>query len=350
MALIRALKSIIALILTRTPPAIATVWFAGRRRRYDGRIIEAKAQALGELGLAMRDPKAGLDPAVMRKAYTQGRKVLDHPGSDLALVQDMAVEGAAGDIPVRIYDAQDNALMTTDRRPTLMFLHGGGWVIGDLDTHDAACRRLAMASGARVLSVAYRLAPEHKFPAAPDDVLAAYDWIESHGPTYGMDPAHLAVGGDSAGGNLTAVLMHDLRAAGRTLPRAQLLIYPAVDIRMDGQIFEDLPNAYVLPPALCTWFRETYLPAGVDLDNPRISPIHSPYLGGQPPAFVITAGHDVLRPQGHDYARALEAAGVPVTYEEERGQVHGFINFNAVMRSSNQALDRMGQWLKATLA
>ncbi len=349
MSLIRALRALFALALARLPTPFAALWFLGRRRVYDGRQIEAKAQAVGEMGLAARDPSAPLTPETMRAAYRDGRRVLDTPGPAMALRQDTVIPGPDGDIPIRVYDAEDNALMSTALRPTLVYLHGGGWVIGDLDTHEGACARLAAASGARVVAVAYRKAPEAPFPAAPDDVLAVHDWIESKGGTFGIDTQRLAYGGDSAGGNLTAVLMHDLAAAGRPLPKAQILIYPATDLHMSGQIFDDLPNAYVLPPALCLWFRDHYLPEGGDLSDPRISPANSAHLAGQPPAFVITAGHDVLRPQGEAYAQALKAAGVDVTYEEETGQVHGFINFNAAMPSSDAALRRMGDWLKARL-
>ncbi|MGF1456598.1 MAG: alpha/beta hydrolase [Alphaproteobacteria bacterium] len=349
MAMIRALKALFALLLARLPEPAAALWFAGRRRVYEGRRIEARAQAIGEMGLAARDPSARLTPETMRKAYRDGRKVLDTPGPAMVLRQDAGIPGPAGDIPVRVYDAEDNALMSTAQRPTLVYLHGGGWVIGDLDTHEGACARLAAASGARVLAVEYRKAPDHPFPAAPDDVLAVHDWIEAKGATFGIDPRRLAYAGDSAGGNLTAVLMHDLAAAGRSLPKAQILIYPATDLNMTGPIFEDLANAYVLPPALCTWFRDQYLPAGARQDDPRVSPMMSPHLGQQPPAFIITAGHDVLRPQGEAYAEALKAAGVAVTYEEAEGLVHGFINFNAALPTSEAALRRMGEWLKARL-
>ncbi len=349
MALIRIMKTLFALLLARTPGFVSALWFTGRRRRYDGRVMEAKAQALGELALSLRDPEAPLTAALMREGYREGRKILDTPGPKPALLEDHAIPGPAGDIPIRIYDAAESTLKPSSLRPTLVYLHGGGWVIGDLDTHHGLCTRLAAYSGARVIAVDYRLAPEHVFPAAPDDVRAVHAWLMENGPELGADPERLAFGGDSAGGNLTAVLMHDLAAAGQTMPQAQLMIYPAVEMSMEGKIFDDLEDAYILPPQLCRWFKENYLPPGTSITDPRLSPLYSPHLGGQPPAYIITAGHDVLRPQAELYAEQLRNAGGDVTYEEERGQIHGFINFNAVTPSSDAAIKRMGSWLKSKL-
>ncbi len=345
MALIRMVKSIGALAMARMPAAAAKAWFGSSLREFEGRPIDPKAQAVGEMILAARDPDQPLDVETMREGYRAGRLVLDDTGPSLKVLRDVMIDLPHRSVPVRIYDDTD----TNTPRPTLVFLHGGGWVIGDLDTHQGICARLAKYSGLRVMAVDYALAPEHKFPAAADEILALHGWLQDHGPSLGVDTHQLAYGGDSAGGNLTGVLMHDLSAAGQPLPKAQLLIYPAVDARMAGDVMEQLSDAYVLPTALARWFRDQYLEAGHDPADPRVSPLFSPYHGAQPPAYIVTGGHDILRPQAELYARRLEDAGVPVTYEELRGQIHGFVNFFKAIPEADDCARRMGAWLKATL-
>jgi acetyl esterase len=251
----------------------------------------------------------------------------------------------AGGVPVRVYrPAAEGPL------PTVVFLHGGGWVIGDLDTADPACRMLCRDVGAVVVSVDYRRAPEHRFPAAVDDAWAAYQWVAGHVADYGGDIERLAVGGDSAGGNLAAVVAQ--RAAAGDVPlAAQLLVYPAVDL------LGDYPSRAENPPGLMSladmrWAAEHYLGMSEDdpraaevARDPRISPLQAHSLAGLAPAVVVTAEYDPLRDEGNAYARALEKAGVRVEHREFPGLVHGFYGLEMF---SSAVVDAMN-WTHARL-
>jgi acetyl esterase len=241
----------------------------------------------------------------------------------LPQVASISDETAAG-VPVRVYRPA-----TSGPRPTVVFLHGGGWVIGDLDTADPVCRMLCRDVEAVVVSVAYRRAPEHHFPAAVEDAWAAYQWVVRHVEQYGRDVERVAVAGDSAGGNLAAVVAQ--QAVGADLPLAgQLLVYPAVDL------VGDYPSRHENPPGLLSladmrWAAEHY--AGMSEDDPRaaelardprLSPLLAPSLAGLAPAVVVTAEYDPLRDEGNAYARALEKSGVRVEHREFAGLVHGF--------------------------
>ncbi len=225
--------------------------------------------------------------------------------------------------------------------PVLAYFHGGGFVIGDLDTHDTICRVLCRASGAMVFSVDYRLAPEHRFPAAVEDALAAVAWLEGHAGEIGGDPTRLAVGGDSAGGTLAAVAAQDARGRKSTAIKAQLLFYPVTDIGGDYPSREEQATMVPIPRETLAWFWDLYFGADVGDEErlkPWASPIRAASLAGLPPAFVLTAGLDPLRDEGHAYARRLAAENVETCYVSAMGTIHGFLRMGRLIPATHDAL------------
>ena len=339
------LKLLTILAVARAPEPVAALWYLGRRRVVDGRRIDAKAQALGDLFNTIRVPGVTPTLAESRRSLTVLADKFDLPSPPSVTRRDISLPGGDGDRPARLYDTRPEAR----DRPTLLYVHGGGWVQGGLDTHDGLCGQIALDAGIRVIALDYRLAPEHKFPAGPDDVLAAYRALRERPEAWGVDPTRLAVAGDSAGGNLTAVLMHDIAAAGLPMPRAQLLIYPAVDARMQTRTMQELRQAYVLPVDRIGWYIDQYLPQGQDRLDPRLSPVLSPHLAAQPPACVIVAGHDPLWDDGLMQAEALEQAGVPVEILRYPGQIHIFVSARRVVPQGVEAISRASVWLQRAL-
>ncbi|MGZ4683625.1 MAG: alpha/beta hydrolase [Acidimicrobiales bacterium] len=262
-------------------------------------------------------------------------------------VEDRTIPGPAGDIPVRLYrPAQPTGAI-------LIWYHGGGWVIGDLETADPTARKLANRTGALVVSVDYRLAPEHPYPAAVDDAWAALQWVAERGADLGGDPSRLAVGGDSAGGNLAAIVSVRARAAGLEGLRHQLLVYPAVDLTLSHPSIDENGEGYLLTKTGMVWFAEHYLGPATgrgDLDkHPDVSPLYTADLAGVAPATVITAGFDPLRDEGQAYAAALTEAGVAVEEHRYPTMIHGFISMAGVTTVTNEALDAAGAALRASL-
>jgi acetyl esterase len=232
--------------------------------------------------------------------------------------------------------------------PLLVYYHGGGFVAGDLETHDAPCRVLCRHAGARVLSIDYRLAPEHPFPAWIEDGLATYDWAVEHAAELGADPARVAVSGDSAGGNIAAVIAQQRKSA-PTHPALQLLIYPSVDMRGPRRSHELFGDGFFLTSALIEWYSNHFLPEDADRTDIRRSPLLAPDLSGVAPAIVITAGFDPLRDEGEEYAGKLRESGVPVLAHRFRGMFHGFINSVGVSPACRGALTEVAGMLRARL-
>jgi acetyl esterase len=270
-----------------------------------------------------------------------GRKVLAPGPMPVAETRDLTAPGPAGPIPLRLYrPAAEGAL------PVLVFFHGGGWVVGDIETHDTVCRHLANRAECVVVSVDYRLAPEHKFPAAVDDAYAATAWVADNAAALGADPVRLAVGGDSAGGNLAAAV--SLMARDASAPRIcyQLLIYPATDAAMRHESIARFAEGYVLTRSTMRWFYEQYLRSPDDAADWRVSPLVAPDLAGLPPALVMTAGYDPLCDEGDAYAERLAGAGVPVEHRRFSGQIHGFVTNGKIIRAAEVALDEAAAALK----
>jgi acetyl esterase/lipase len=259
-------------------------------------------------------------------------------------VEDRHAPGAAGPIPVRLYTPSGSGPF-----PILVYFHGGGWVIGDRETHDATCRALTNAAGCIVASVDYRLAPEHKFPAAVEDAYAATRWVADHAREIGGDPTRIAVGGDSAGGNLAAVVA--LAARDRGGPRLvfQLLVYPVTDHAYDTPSYKDNADGYFLTRDAMVWFWNHYLGREAEGRNPLASPLRAD-LRNLPPAFVMTAEYDPLRDEGETYATRLREAGVPVALTRYEGTIHGFFIMGNALSVARQGIQDAAAALRAAFS
>jgi acetyl esterase len=295
---------------------------------------------------AGRPPYETVTPAEARELYLKGRVVTNPEPPELASVKDIAIPSPAGSLPARIY-TPTQLRKAGGLAPALVFFHGGGWVIGDLDSHDVVCRKLADEGELIVVSVDYRLAPEHKFPAAVDDAIAATKWIAGNARQLGIDAARLTVGGDSAGGNLAAVVAIAARDGDGPDIAGQLLIYPAIDFAMTHPSHSEPETSILLTHSVIKWFRDHYLNGAADVGDWRASPVRATTLAGLPPAYVLTAGADPLRDEGDEYAHQLKQAGVAVTYRHFPGQFHGFFTMGKLLRQANVAATEIGVWLKA---
>ena len=302
----------------------------------------AVLQAVRDAG---RPPYETLTPDEARALYLKGGEAARPVPPDLASVRSLDATRPAGAIPLRVY-RPTTLRQTNGRSPCLVFYHGGGWVIGDLDSHDVVCRTLAHEGQMLVIAVDYRLAPEHKFPAAVDDAVAATQWIADNATSLGIDPARLMVGGDSAGGNLAAVVSLHAREAGPKIA-GQVLIYPATDFAMTHPSHSEPETSCLLTHSVIRWFRDHYLNGLSDGEDWRASPARVANLKGLPPAYVLTAGADPLRDEGDEYAARLRDAGVAVKHETFPGQFHGFITMGKLLSKANVALADIGAWLRA---
>jgi acetyl esterase len=306
------------------------------------------AQILKMVAEAKRPPLHTLPVPEARKAFGAMRHVLtpDPPAVDEA--RDLKVPGPHGDVPARFYRPKGSAGATL---PVIVYFHGGGWVLGDLDTHDYVSRELANRAGAAVLSVDYRLAPEHKFPAAVDDAFAAYRWANGEGASrLGVDGARIAVAGDSAGGNLSAVvslMARDTGTAGSL--RGQVLAYPAIDMRGDYPSMREFGEGHLLERAGMDWFYGHYLRRAEEKLDWRASPLLASRHDGLAPALVMTGGCDPLRDEGKAYADRLAAAGNKVTYRCFDGLLHGFLQQGKIVRASDEALATAAAFLRQAL-
>ena len=254
---------------------------------------------------------------------------------------------SAGSIPIRVY--RPAGVPDATRLPVLVFFHGGGWVIGDLDTHDTLCRQLTAEAGISVVAVDYRLAPEHKFPAAADDAWAATKWVVEHAAELGVDPGKLAVGGDSAGGNLAAVVALQARDAGGPAIKLQALLYPVTDMGAETQSYRDLADGYMLTREGMRWFIAHYLGKPQDAEDWRASPIRARSFAGVAPALIVTAGYDPLREEGDAYAQKLRAAGVNVDHVSFGGMIHGFVPMGKLIDTGNRAVTLIAGSLRHAL-
>ena len=261
---------------------------------------------------------------------------------DVASIRDTEVPGPGGDLPVRIYTPSEG-----DNHSLIMWFHGGGWVIGSLETHDHICRYLAHGAGCIVVSVDYRLAPEHKFPAGLNDCITATRWVAENAETFGGDPARIALAGDSAGGNLAASTALALRDSDRKVPLSlQLLIYPAVDFTAQTASMEENGEGYLLTRQAVEAFADMYLPDHAARNDPRASPQLAKYHIDLPRAWIQTAEFDPLRDEGRIYAETLAKAGVAVEYKCYAGMVHGFARMGGVVDVALEALDHAANALK----
>ena len=293
-------------------------------------------------------PTHTLTPAEARHWYRERRFVTQPKPPEVAQVRELKAPGPAGAIALRLYrplGSQAQQIL-----PALVYYHGGGWTIGDLDSHDTLCRELANGSGCAVVAVEYRMGPEHRFPAAVDDAVAALRWVHASAHLLGLDASRLAVGGDSAGGNLAAVVAIEARDTGTPPIAFQLLIYPATDMRRGAPSHESNGHGYLLTKDTITYFHDHYIDdPRHDLDW-RASPLLHPDLSRLPPAFVLTAGYDPLRDEGLQYAQALTEAGGKASLVCFERQIHGFITMGKVLDEANTAVALCASQLRQALA
>jgi acetyl esterase len=296
---------------------------------------------------AGRPPFEEMTPEEARAAYAASREALSPEPEQVAETREMAASGPHGDVPLRLYRPASG--VSTAALPVLVYFHGGGWLLGGLDSHDVVCRRFANAARCAVVSVDYRMAPEHKFPAAVNDSEAALRFVAENAAQFGADPARLAVGGDSAGGNLAAVMA--LMARDGALPpvRFQMLIYPAVDMAMVTVSSQAVREGVPLTSGTMKWFIDHYLRSPADVTNWRASPLRAPSLAGTAPALVLTASADPLRDEGIAYAERLEREGVRTKLLHFSDQVHGFISSGKVIRAADTAIDMCAAVLRQAL-
>ena len=303
------------------------------------------ADVLRRIARANRPAFHTLTPQEARAAYEAAAEVLEPSRAGLPRVQDLQLPGAQGALRARLYAPSH------ERLPVLLYLHGGGFTIGGLETHDSLCRQLASLSGGAVLSLDYRLAPEHRFPAAVDDAWSAMRWLAAQGDELGLDGTRLAVGGDSAGGTLAAVAALALRGQQPALA-LQLLLYPITGMAHALPSHARFSGGYGLERSALLWLRSQYLGGPADrpdeavLADWRVSPLRAPDLSGLPPACIVVAGLDPLRDEGRAYAERLLAAGVPLTYEYFSGAIHGFALMSAASAAARHLGYRAGQALR----
>ena len=308
-------------------------------------MLDPEIQPIVDLMNANPDPPGYFAPVEQARAtHDLETAEMSGPGPRVAEVRDLQAPGPGGPIPVRVFRPEGAGPLAL-----VAYLHGGGWVIGSLDGFDPLCRALANESGAVVASIGYRLAPEHPFPAAPDDARAALRWLHEHAAELGADPGRMAVAGDSAGANLATVAARRLRDEGDSPLRFQALVYPVCDSALNTPSYRESSEGFGLSAASMKRFWELYL-NGADGRRPDASPLQAEDLSGLPPAFVLTVRDDVLRDEGEAYAAALEAAGVPVTLRRYDGAIHGFFRWIARTEISRRAVAEVGAALRAALA
>jgi acetyl esterase len=313
-------------------------------------MLDPQAQALMQLMIDKGVPPVNtLTPVQARESYRSRRTFTQPEAPEVYRVEDKLVTYNGVKVPVRVY--HPHTAQTQKSLPALVYLHGGGWTIGDLDTHDVLCRSLCIQADVVVVSVDYRMGPEHKFPAAYDDSVAAFNWTVANSSALGVDAKRIAIGGDSAGGNLSAAACIGLRdQKGLSVqPAFQLLIYPATIMWQDTPSYHANGQGYMLTKDSIAYYTDNYLRNRDDAKDWRASPQWANSHSDLPPAFVMTAGFDPLRDEGLMYADALSKAGVPCQYICFERQIHGFITMGHVMQEANTAVTLCAQVLKAQL-
>lgn len=300
--------------------------------------VQQLLERVGEMGL----------PPSHRLSVRSGREVIGGvvtPEDDVPVgeVLDLGIPGPAGEIPVRVYRPD-----APRPHPVVVFYHGGGWVRGGVDTHDPLCRRLARTGDLLIVSVAYRRAPEHQFPAALADAYTAVEWVAENAGSMHGDPDRLAVAGDSAGGNLAAAVTQMARARAGPDVDGQILLYPITDHAFDTDSYDENGDSGFLTRERMVWFWEQYLPDALHGRNPYASPLRARSLADLPPALVLTCGFDPLRDEGRAYAERLDAAGVPTTLIDYERMTHAFLNFPELDRTGD-AVSEVAEWASETL-
>jgi len=280
-----------------------------------------------------------------RRIKEAGAKVLPAEAEPVARVENRVIPGPHGDIPVRVYSPTEE-----DGAPLVVLFHGGGWVVCDLDSHDGICRALCNASGCVIVSVDYRLAPEHRFPIPAEDCYAATAWLSANAGLVGADASRMALVGDSAGGNLAAVVALMARDRGGPEIAAQVLVYPVTDRSAETPSHRSTGEGYFLKSAEVMWYWDQYLAKSDDGAHPYASPLRAESVAGLPPALIITAEFDPLRDEGEAYGRRMEEAGVPTAVHRYEGMFHSFLSFGGVLDAADAATAEIAAHLRAALS
>lgn len=332
--------------LDSTPERLLRAAFGNPPRSDHGFELDLPTHALLRLmALTRRGAIHQLEPARARTVARRDGRLVDLPPAELAELRDFDVDGAAGPLRARLYRPR-----LAGPRPIVLWLHGGGFVIGGLDTHLGMCSNLAARSGCIVVAVDYRKAPEHQFPAAADDALASLQWLRAHAEQLGGRPEQLAIGGDSAGANLSAVACHRLRELDEPQPALQVLIYPSTDSHHSFASYEQFRDGMLLSAELLAWFSNHYLRGPDDRDHPWASPLRATSFAGLAPALIRTAGFDPLRDEGQAYADALRSAGVEVDYRCYERLIHNYIVMGAASSANRAAVDDLADELRRFFA
>lgn len=342
----RELQGKVAHLALRMPISWVNI-LAGPPISVDGRTLDARTQWFLRL-LARSGQPAMHQMSVIeaRAAYDAFMTLLSGRPAPVGEIIDRTIDGPAGRLRVRLYRP---AATVARLLPTILYFHGGGWTVGSLEGYDLACRYFCARSGCAVVAVDYRLAPEHKFPAAVEDAVAAYRWLSAEADGLGIDPARIVVAGDSAGGTLATVTARLMRDAPRP-PCLQWLIYPATDLAGDSPSHRSCGEGFLLTSADMAWFRGHYVKDPSDVADPRMSPLKAEDLGGMAPALVYTAGFDPLRDEGRAYAERLAAAGIKTVHREFDSLIHGFAGMRGVLQAAARAMDDMVAGLRHELA
>lgn len=281
-------------------------------------------------------------PAAARAAFSRMTALAPRSTAALQAVVDRTCPGPGGSIALRVYTPEGRG-----PHPALIYLHGGGFVVGDLDSHDTLCRELCAGGRCTVVAVDYRLAPEHRFPAGVEDSAAATHWVMQHASALGIDATRIAIGGDSAGANLATVVARRRRDAGNTAPCAQLLVYPVTGHYSHATpSLRDNAIGYGLTRAAMMWYADHYLAATTDVDHPDVSPLRAESLAGLPPAYVATCEYDPLRDEGEAYGQRLAAAGVTTTLKRYAGLIHGVFKSPTALNAGRRMVDDACAWLR----
>lgn len=292
-----------------------------------------------------RPPMQSLSPQEARAVFTGSRAVLQPEPAPVAEVEDLSCPGPAGEIRLRHYRGQGSTSEAV--LPCLLFFHGGGWVVGDLDSHDQLCRSLANHTGASIIAVDYRLAPEHRFPAAVEDAAAALRFVRREAERLRIDPARTAVGGDSAGGNLATVLCLMGQEGEVPAPGFQMLLYPVTDLGANTASYGRFTEGYPLTAATMHWFIGHYLASPEQRQDWRASPLRAPSLSGLPPTFLATVGHDPLADEGIAYAQRLDREGVHVTHLHMANQMHAYLTMGRFIAAAEVTVRQAAAALRA---
>ena len=311
--------------------------------------LDPESQRLIDLMAAANRPAWNtLTPEAARAQYLALRPGAQGPVPDEVAVADRSIAGPGGTtLPLRLY--RPKAAIPGEALPALVYAHGGGWVFGNLDSHDVLCAQLALQAGIAVVAIDYRLAPDARFPAAFDDVVAGLQWVAANGPSVGIDPARLAIGGDSAGGNLAAAVSLWARDNDGPKLKLQLLAYPVVDAVARSDSYRKFNDGYGLNGVTMEWFFDHYVPNKAERADYRVSPMRAANLGGLPPALVVTAGYDPLRDEGRAYAWRLQQEGTLADLVEFGGMLHGFLSSPMLLHGARRGTALCAAALRETL-